>query len=222
MRQISSGHICARFRFGFRRLFPLLLLTALHVGLSASMKTHAQVSAQRTHSLLHASSDATPTRAWIEFCQQHPAECAINASEPSSINLTRSVWRKIVAVNRRVNAIITPLTDRQHWGTEDRWDYPVDGVGDCEDFQILKRKLLIEAGLPRRALRMTVVIDEAGEGHAVLMVRTNQGEFILDNKRNAVLPWHQTGYVYVKREGDLSPTWVSLGGRRSPVATANR
>jgi predicted transglutaminase-like cysteine proteinase len=69
---------------------------------------------------------------------------------------------------------------------------------------------------------MTVVIDEIGEGHAVLMVRTNRGDYILDNKTTAVLRWEDTGYVYVKREGQDSTTWVSLGGVASPVATANR
>jgi predicted transglutaminase-like cysteine proteinase len=71
-------------------------------------------------------------------------------------------------------------------------------------------------------MRMTVVIDEKREGHAVLMVRTDRGDFILDNKTNAVLPWHDTGYIYVKREGQGGPAWVSLGGVTSPVATANR
>jgi hypothetical protein len=37
-----------------------------------------------------------------------------------------------------------------------------------------------------------------------------------------VLPWHETGYVYVKREGQDSMTWVSLGGVTSPTSTANR
>jgi predicted transglutaminase-like cysteine proteinase len=67
------------------------------------------------------------------------------------------------------------------------------GYGDCEDYQLLKRRKLVEAGYPHRALRMTVVIDEEGAGHAVMMVRTNRGDFILDNKRNAILPWHKTG-----------------------------
>ena len=42
-----------------------------------------------------------------------------------------------------------------------------------------------------------VVIDGRGDGHAVLMIRTDRGDFVLDNKRNAILPWSQTGYVYV-------------------------
>jgi predicted transglutaminase-like cysteine proteinase len=68
---------------------------------------------------------------------------------------------------------------------------------------------------------MTVVVDEEGSGHAVLMVRTDRGEFILDNKRNTVLPWQQTGYVYIMREGADGDAWVSLGGT-FPLATANR
>jgi len=63
-------------------------------------------------------------------------------------------------------------------------------MGDCEDYQLLKRKLLVEAGLPRRAMRMTVVIDDIDEGHALLTVRTDAGDLILDNKVDAVLPWH--------------------------------
>ena len=70
---------------------------------------------------------------------------------------------------------------------------------------------------------MTVVIDELGEGHAVLMVRTDRGDYILDNKTSAVLPWDQTGYVFVKRESQDAVAWVSLGGRTaSPTTTANR
>ena len=143
-------------------------------------------------------------------------------SEPATITLGTRLWQTIVSVNRRVNASVKPVTDQDHWGVADRWDFAEDGMGDCEDFQVLKRRILAEAGLPRRAMRMTVVIDEKGEGHAVLMVRTDRGDFILDNKTDTVLPWHQTGYVFVKREGQTSANWVSLGGATSPSTTANR
>jgi predicted transglutaminase-like cysteine proteinase len=120
-----------------------------------------------------------------------------------------------------VNKSVRSIPDREHWGVADRWDLAEDGSGDCEDFQLLKRKLLAEAGLPRRAMRMTVVIDGRDEGHAVLMIRTDRGDFILDNKTNAVLPWSKTGYIFVKREGQDRTAWVSLGGVLSPIATAN-
>jgi predicted transglutaminase-like cysteine proteinase len=166
--------------------------------------------------------DARPLAAWTEFCNRVPAECAIDRSEASVIALTPKLWQTITAINRRVNATIKPMTDQEHWRVADRWDIPEDGYGDCEDYQLLKRKLLAEAGLPRRAMRMTVVIDEKNEGHAVLMVRTDRGDFVLDNKSDEVSAWFDTGYVFVKRESSDEIGWLSLGRAVSPVATANR
>ncbi len=165
---------------------------------------------------------ARPVAAWANFCEQFPDECAVDPNEAASVTMTPQVWKTIQAINRRVNARIKPITDKQHWNLVDRWDFPDDGMGDCEDYQLLKRRTLAEQGLPRRAMRMTVVIDDQGEGHAVLMVRTDRGDFVLDNKTNAVLPWSQTGYVFVKREGQNDTAWASLGGIGSPVTTANR
>jgi predicted transglutaminase-like cysteine proteinase len=165
---------------------------------------------------------ADPTPAWLEFCKAQPQECAVDVSEPGVLTLSQDLWLTMGAVNERVNRTILAVTDQDHWGVLDRWDYPDNGLGDCEDIQLLKRKLLMEAGLSRRALRMTVVLDEQGVGHAVLMVRTNHGEFILDNKTDAVLAWQQTGYHYVKREGDDGSAWVWLGRQVAPTITATR
>ena len=166
---------------------------------------------------------ARPVQGWVKFCERYPAECDLQLSEATTITLTSKVWRALNAVNRKVNTTIRPRTDMEHWGVVDRWDLPDDGYGDCEDYQLLKRKMLVEQhGIPRRALRMTVVIDEQGEGHAVLMVRTDEGDLVLDNKRSGILPWHATGYVFVKREGQDGREWVSLGERSSPATTANR
>jgi predicted transglutaminase-like cysteine proteinase len=166
--------------------------------------------------------DARPISAWTDFCRRNPEECSIAPDEPERITMTPQIWRTLLSVNKKVNAQIKPMTDIKHWGTVDRWDLPSDGYGDCEDYQLLKRKILAESGLSRRAMRMTVVIDELREGHAVLMIRTDHGDFILDNKTNTVLPWGETGYVFVKREGDNGTSWASLGGVASPVATATR
>jgi len=166
---------------------------------------------------------ARPLLAWTRFCESNPVECAVNVNEPEVIELTPQVWKTIVSVNQRVNSTIKAVTDADHWGVVDIWSFPDDGRGDCEDFQLLKRRILAESGLPRRAMRMTVVIDELGEGHAVLVVRTNRGDYVLDNKTSSVLPWSRTGYVYIKRESQDQVGWVSLGGiATSPTTTANR
>jgi predicted transglutaminase-like cysteine proteinase len=165
---------------------------------------------------------AKPIEAWTRFCARYASECTVDTSEPETIELTAKVWSLITSTNRKVNKRIKPVTDPEHWGLVDRWDFPDDGKGDCEDYQLLKRRILADAGLPRRAMRMTVVIDEDGQGHAVLMVRTSRGDFVLDNKRDAVLTWDRTPYTYIKRESQAGVGWASLGGIASPTATANR
>ncbi|MDB5645784.1 transglutaminase-like cysteine peptidase [Methylobacterium sp.] len=185
--------------------------------------TEAQtVAALPEASKVEEGSPAKPVAAWTAFCARMPAECGVDVSEPSLVVMTPRIRDLIARVNRRVNARIKPITDLAHWGVVDRWDYPDDGFGDCEDYQLLKRRMLVERGLPRRALRMTVVIDEIGEGHAVLMIRTDRGDLILDNKTNAVLSAPRTGYTFIKREGQDGLAWVTLNGGASPVATANR
>ena len=77
---------------------------------------------------------------------------------------------------------------------------------------LLKRKMLIDAGWPREALLITVVRDKKGEGHAVLTVKSDKGEFILDNQNESVVAWTETGYRFVKRQSQGDPNvWVSLG-----------
>lgn len=176
----------------------------------------------RENGHIHVIGPAGPTHAWIKFCKRHPHECRVDLSQPARITLTPSIWEALTQVNERVNSSILAVTDQDHWGVIDRWDYPEDGLGDCEDIQLLKRKLLVQAGLPHRTLRMAAVIDEQGQGHAVLMVLTDQGDFILDNQRKAVLPWQRTGYTFVKREGTNGKAWVALGVQPAPVVTANR
>lgn len=158
---------------------------------------------------------------YVEFCADHPADCAATPSEPRDIVLTKSAWDDLVRVNAWVNDHVKPMTDLEHWGVVEKWSYPTDGYGDCEDYVLLKRKMLIDAGWPRQALLITVVRDKQGDGHAVLTVKTNKGEFVLDNQNEQILPWTQTGYRFVKRQSQSDANaWVSLGVNHPAVATA--
>jgi predicted transglutaminase-like cysteine proteinase len=186
---------------------------------SASAQT---LLAMRATDLAPVVGPAGPTQAWIDFCKRYPHECRVDLSQPERIALNSQVWAALAQVNERVNSSILAVTDQDHWGVLDRWDFPDDGLGDCEDIQLLKRRLLVRAGLPQRAMRMAAVIDEQGQGHAVLMILTDRGDFILDNKRNAILPWRRTGYVFIKREGTNSRSWVALGDQPAQLSTANR
>ena len=74
-----------------------------------------------------------------------------------------------------------------------------DTHGDCEDYVLLKRQTLMRRGWPASALLVTVVRRKNGDGHAVLTVRTNRGDFILDNLKDKIEPWNKTEYTYLKR-----------------------
>jgi predicted transglutaminase-like cysteine proteinase len=188
----------------------------------ATTHAHARLVLPNEGAVPEPTGPVRPIAGWTEFCARTPQECVIDTAEPATIPLTVATWRTLQSVNRRVNARIRPITDQAHWGVVDRWDFPDDGSGDCEDYQLLKRRMLVERGLPRRALLMTVVIDETNEGHAVLTVRTDRGDFILDNKTDAIRPWRRTGYSFIKRAGQDGPAWVSLEGKdgTAQVATA--
>ena len=166
-----------------------------------------------------------PTRApigWVEFCVEYKPECATKPSSPRDVVLTPKAWADMVKVNRWVNDSIKPVTDLEHWGVVERWNYPDDGYGDCEDYVLLKRRMLMQAGWPREALLITVVRDKKNEGHAVLTVKTDKGEFILDNQEAEILPWSKTGYRFVKRQSQSDPNaWVALGEPHGAPATVS-
>ncbi len=158
---------------------------------------------------------------WIEFCIEYDPECKTKASAPRDVVLSTQAWKDLVRVNRWVNTNIKPMTDMEHWGVVERWNYPDDGYGDCEDYALQKRKMLLKAGWPREALLITVVRDTHGDGHAILTVKTDKGEYILDNQTDEILLWSDTAYRFVKRQSQSDQNvWVALGEPHAAPATA--
>ncbi len=168
---------------------------------------------QLAHNQAPAGTSTSSPIGWVEFCERNPKECSVPAMRPASVTLDETTWREIVKVNATVNREITPITDMEHHGIVEQWSYPDNGKGDCEDYVLEKRKRLMRAGFPRQALLITVVRDKKGDGHAVLTVKTDRGDFILDNQAAKVLAWSETGYRFIKRQSQENPNrWVSLGG----------
>ena len=161
---------------------------------------------------------------WVDFCGRRPEECALGKLNPVDIRLNKKTLAAIAKINTSVNAAIEPITNLDHWGTMvDHWDYPVDGKGDCKVYALYKRKLLIEQGFPRQALLMTIVRDLDGEGHAILTIKTDHGEFVLDNLSDEVRPWNVTGYRFVKRQSQEDPNvWLAIGDPARLATYANR
>lgn len=152
-----------------------------------------------------------PPYGHVEFCQREAAECRDGIPEETRRSATPAAMAELDRVNRQVNAEIKPMTDREQYGVEDFWTLPRSGKGDCEDYALLKRQILIRAGWPASALLMTVVFDERNEGHAVLTARTADGDFILDNKVDTIKLWSKTPYHFVMRQSYLNARiWMSL------------
>jgi len=165
---------------------------------------------------------ARPPIGWVEFCAEHPVDCRATPSAPRDVVLSHKAWTDLSRINKWVNDNVKPMTDLEHWGVVEKWSYPDDGYGDCEDYVLLKRRMLMEAGWPREALLITVVREKNGNGHAVLTVKTDKGEFILDNQEERILLWSETSYRYVKRQSQTDPNrWVALGDPRPTTATAS-
>jgi predicted transglutaminase-like cysteine proteinase len=151
-----------------------------------------------------------PPYGFVEFCQRMPEECAQGPQEDQRFSATPERLSELDSVNLAVNREITPATDWDVYGQTEYWTIPVT-KGDCEDFALLKRKRLMARGWPASAVLLTVVRDEKGEGHAVLTVRTMQGDFILDNKIDEVRLWHRTPYEFIMRQSYLNTRiWMSL------------
>jgi predicted transglutaminase-like cysteine proteinase len=155
-----------------------------------------------------------------EFCKVYSGECDRIGDDNGPLVLTEATWKTVLNVNYTVNSSIEPMTDMEIYGVEERWTYP-RSVGDCEDYVLLKRKMLIEAGISASDLLITVVLQPNGEGHAVLTVRTDRGDFVLDNMRNKVLLWSETEYRFLKRQSsEHAGKWMKLqDGRAEAVGS---
>ncbi len=157
-----------------------------------------------------------------EFCQLHKDECNIRFASSPPPKVTDYGWQMIHEVNSSVNSRITARTDMEVYGREEVWAYPVD-AGDCEDYVLQKRKELSERGFSLADLLITVVRKPDGEGHAVLTVRTSEGDFILDNLTDDVKLWTQTPYTYLKRQASFNTgRWVTIEDGREIVVGAVR
>jgi predicted transglutaminase-like cysteine proteinase len=190
-----------------------LLATVLQTGYSAATSSGGE--STLPHGVAATEFAATlPPIGFVRFCMANPKECAkysmAERMGPARLVMTQAKWNLLYQVNTFVNNQIRPVSDQELYGQPEHWTYPTT-AGDCEDYLLLKKRKLEQLGFPARDLRITVVLQEKGEGHAVLTVTTNEGDFVLDNRRNDILLWSDTQYTFLKRQsGDDPKRWVAL------------
>ena len=150
---------------------------------------------------------------------QLTADAGTAPNDYQRIAMDTHTARLIREVNDQVNSIMRGASDMEVYHVADYWNAPplVRGVrGDCEDFALEKRRLLIENGIPAAAISIAIVKTRMDEDHAVLIVSTWQGDYVLDNLQYDVRPWRKANYTWISRQGpgdDL--TWVSLAPANS-------
>jgi predicted transglutaminase-like cysteine proteinase len=200
------------------------ILLGAGIGCTAFMAVVSLTAAQAANErpmFISVGTSASAPIGWTDFCSHLPRECDGRPLEARDVVLSQKAWKDLVRINKMVNEGVKPMTDLEHWGVVERWSYPTDGYGDCEDYVLLKRRMLMQSGWPRQALLITVVRDSKGEGHAVLTVKTDKGEYILDNQEDQILLWSETSYRFVKRQSQRDPNvWIALGDPRPAPATA--
>jgi predicted transglutaminase-like cysteine proteinase len=153
---------------------------------------------------------------WLQFCGERPLDCRSSGPAEAVVRLTAARAAELRQVNLSVNRALRPVPDMEHYGVPQRWTIPSDGMGSCHHYMLTKRQALMALGWPQSALLVTVVRDRRGQGHAILTVRTDKGDVVLDNLTDRILAWSATGHQYLMRQSGSSPNrFVAL----SPAST---
>jgi predicted transglutaminase-like cysteine proteinase len=152
--------------------------------------------------------------AYSRFCARYSDECRVHGiyfRRPKPVILTGQRLHDIIEVNQAVNQTIIP-TPYLKTNFYDSWSI-APKAGDCNDFAVTKRHELLARGWPSRALLLAEVVIPSGEHHLILVVRTKDRDFVLDNLTPMVRPWWATRYQWVKVQSPFHPTlWSNIAG----------
>jgi predicted transglutaminase-like cysteine proteinase len=201
--------------------FAALLGAAIATGLTGTASANSPEPNDQDKPFALEFGSTLPPIGYVMFCESNPNECRPNPSlfATQFISLTPAKWKKLTAINTEVNRAIKAASDQELYGKPEHWTLPLNETGDCEDYVLLKKQKLERAGFAPSSLRITVVLDERGDGHAVLTVIARDGDYVLDNRMNEIKLWKETKYTFLKRQSGTDPKrWVALKGNTTKTA----
>jgi predicted transglutaminase-like cysteine proteinase len=161
---------------------------------------------------------------YVQFCNRRPDQCVGSANYRQVRNdsadapaMSPALWTQLNAVNRDINARIRPASDEKAFGVSNYWGMPLSegngALGNCKDYALEKRAALVTAGVPASALSIAIVKTRRHETHAVLLVATSSGEYVLDNLSEWIVPWREAGYTWLARQAPGQPLrWFAPQG----------
>jgi predicted transglutaminase-like cysteine proteinase len=116
-------------------------------------------------------------------------------------------WDELVAVNARVNRNIAP--ERNNDGSAGKKWALAPEAGDCNDYAVTKRHELLARGWPSSSLLLAEVVTPWEEHHLVLVVRTREDDYVLDNLFEGIRVWSDTSYQWVRIQSPKNPRFWS-------------
>lgn len=201
-------------RCGWRQLAIMVVLGLGGLGLSACAGAIPKSSAMPIGALTLA------PRGFVDFCQREQGSCETPPEPAAPVALTKERWRALNDVNAGVNHQIKPETDEELYHLAEYWAY-ADRAGDCEDYALDKRRALAAQGWPIGSLLLATARNDNGEMHAVLVVTTDHGDFVLDNATDFVAPWKELPYRWVARQDRTAAlAWHRAGTAAADTSTA--
>ena len=142
------------------------------------------------------------------LCEKYSWACTNSRHKK---RITSSDSQLIDSINRRVNGQTREITDQSQYQKADVWSLPTSRGGDCEDFALLKKMELVRAGISPERLLLATVLDRSRNSHAVLVLRTDTGDFVLDNLTNKIRSWQSTRYTFLRMQNPRAPkSWVGV------------
>ncbi|MFK7880382.1 transglutaminase-like cysteine peptidase [Roseobacter sp.] len=214
-RPIGQWH---RSLVGMPSVFPVIFAALVSFGL---VLTEAKAGQTGDSFLI----SQQPTRAPAGFqglCARYNWVCASSSNSGLSDATTMT---KAKQVNLTVNRRVREIGDQAQYGKVEHWALPTKRGGDCEDLVLLKKKMLLAQGIPSQSLLIATVLDRELNSHAVLIVRTQSGDQVLDNLTDRIVGWKKTGYTFLKMQNPSSlRNWdaVIAGGVISDRPTASQ
>ena len=209
MTQEKTGDRCDG-RFRRRRLVPGSVLGTLSLTLFLGLAPSPGHAVQKPIFL-------TPLRAVVApsgaqgLCRTNAWACSVSRTNRA---ISAADLPTLDKINRSVNRRVRSISDRAQFNVEEKWTLPTARGGDCEDFALLKKRELIRLGYPAQSLLIATVLDKKRRGHAVLVVRTEAGDLVLDNLTNSIKTWGKTGYVFLRMQNPSAPSrWVTVEAR---------
>lgn len=189
MQNDGDGRFCYVGRLWMTAMATFLVVTMSSFG---AMAGRVAVSSHLTR---YSASLAPPGFAGI--CSRYAWACS--NSGQGNVKTEKTMLSVARSVNARFNRSIAPRTDQQAYGRSEYWTLPNRGLGDCEDYALAKQKALIEQGVPPNRLYLATVVLPRNL-HTVLIMRTDSGDYVLDNLSARVKLWHATRYTFMKMQ----------------------